>query len=136
VVPSSNLRGVRVLIVDDELDARELFRRMLEDCNAQVQTASSANEGLQMLSVFCPDVLISDIGMPGQDGYEFIRRVRSMGTSQDTIPAAALTAFARSEDRIRALVAGYQVHVPKPVQPAELVATVASLANRKPRGDA
>jgi CheY-like chemotaxis protein len=84
---------------------------------------------LQALSVFCPDVLVSDIGMPGQDGYEFIRRVRTMGP-HGGVPAAALTAFARSEDRTRVLVAGYQVHVPKPVQPAELVATVASLAGR------
>jgi CheY-like chemotaxis protein len=126
-----SLRGVRVLVVDDEADARELVRRVLEDCEANVATAASASEGLEMLSTFGPDVLVSDIGMPGNDGYEFIRQVRSLDcSSRREIPAAALTAFARAEDHQRVLTAGYQVHVPKPVEPSALVATIARLAER------
>jgi PAS domain S-box-containing protein len=132
ILETQSLRGVRVLVVDDEADARELVRRVLEDCEARVATASSAIEGLEMLSTFGPDVLVSDIGMPGFDGFEFIRRVRSMGHAEHkAIPAAALTAFARAEDHERVITAGYQVHVPKPVEPSALVATVARLAEGK-----
>jgi CheY-like chemotaxis protein len=89
-------------------------------------------EGLEMLSAFGPDVLVSDIGMPGFDGFEFIRRVRSLGRAEHkAIPAAALTAFARAEDHERVITAGYQVHVRKPVEPSALVATVARLAGGK-----
>jgi PAS domain S-box-containing protein len=125
------LDGVRVLIVDDEPDARELIRRVLIDCKAQVLTAANAGEAVEVLSRERPNVLVSDIGMPGQDGYELIRRIRSMSVEEGgNTPAAALTAFARSEDRRRALLAGYQTHIAKPVEPAELVTVVASLAGR------
>jgi len=126
--PCASLRGVRVLVVEDEPDARALVRRVLRECEAEVTTAASAAEALELLRESRPHVLISDIGMPGEDGYELIRKLRTMGNGFGQIPAVALTAYARSEDRERALRAGYQVHVPKPVEPAELVATVASLA--------
>jgi signal transduction histidine kinase/ActR/RegA family two-component response regulator len=127
----SQLQGVKVLVVDDEPDARELIKRVLEDCKAQVLTAGSAAEAMPILLQQKPDVLLSDIGMPQVDGYDFLRQVRAMtAQSGGKIPAIALTAFARSEDRTRALMSGYQVHVSKPVEPAELVATVASVMGR------
>jgi PAS domain S-box-containing protein len=123
------LQGVRVLVVDDEADARDLIRRVLEDCKAEVMTAASAAEAVPILETQRFHVLVSDIGMPVVDGYEFLRQVRLLKSEDGgRIPAIALTAFARSEDRTRALMAGYQVHVAKPVEPAELVATVASVA--------
>jgi CheY-like chemotaxis protein len=127
----SQLQGVKVLVVDDEQDARDLIKRVLEDCKAEVLTAGSAAEAMPILIQQKPDVLLSDIGMPQVDGYDFLRQVRSM-TDQGggKIPAIALTAFARSEDRTRALMSGYQVHLAKPVEPAELVATVASVVGR------
>ena len=123
------LAGVRVLAVDDEPDSRQLIKRILEACGAEVRTAGSANEALGVIPEFRPDVVISDIGMPEQDGYEFIRRARGLAGVART-PAIALTAFARSEDRTRALRAGFLAHVAKPVEPAELVATVASVSGR------
>jgi signal transduction histidine kinase len=123
-----SLKGVRVMVVDDEADARDLVRLVLEKFDAQVVTAGSAAEALTEMEKQTADVLLSDIGMPGFDGYQFIRAVRERGNA---VPAAALTAFARSEDRRRAMLAGYQLHVAKPVEPAELVAIVASLAGRK-----
>jgi len=123
------LDGVRVLVVDDEPDARDLIRRMLEECKAEVVTAGSAAEAVPILESQQLHVLVSDIGMPEVDGYEFLRQVRMLKPENGgKIPAIALTAFARSEDRTRALMSGYQVHVAKPVEPAELIATVASVA--------
>ena len=123
------LDGVRVLVVDDEPDARDLIRRMLEECKAEVVTAGSAAEAVLILETQQMHVLVSDIGMPEVDGYEFLRQVRMLKPENGgKIPAIALTAFARSEDRTRALMSGYQVHVAKPVEPAELIATVASVA--------
>jgi CheY-like chemotaxis protein len=120
-----------VLVVDDESDARDLIRRVLTDCDAKVITASTAAEALLLIERERPDVLVSDIGMPDVDGYELLRRVRALGARRGgRIPAIALTAFARSEDRTRALRAGFLVHVAKPVEPSELVATVASVAGR------
>jgi PAS domain S-box-containing protein len=128
---SLSLQGLKVLVVDDEPDARELVKRLLEECHAQVFTAASAAEGLAVLSRERPDVLLSDIGMPGTDGYAFMRQVRQLPHADGgKIPAIALTAFARSEDRTRAMIAGYQVHLSKPVEHQELIATVASLAGR------
>lgn len=124
-----DLSGVQVLVVDDEPDAKNLIKRVLDESHAVVRTAGSAAEALEMIQTERPQVLISDIGMPGMDGYEFIKRVRNLSSAQK-IPAIALTAFARSEDRARALLAGYSVHVSKPVEPTELLATVASLAGR------
>jgi PAS domain S-box-containing protein len=123
------LEGIRVLVVDDEPDARDLIKRLLEDCKAVVSTAASAAEAVPILEAQRFHVLVSDIGMPVVDGYEFLRQVRQLKPENGgRIPAIALTAFARSEDRTRALMSGYQVHVAKPVEPAELVATVASVA--------
>lgn len=122
------LTGVRVLVVDDDPDSRQLIEDVLVDCQAEVRTAASADEGVDAWAAWQPTVILSDIGMPGKDGYDFIRRVRSRESGRAPTPAAALTAFTRSEDRRRALLAGYQTHVGKPVEPAELVAVVASLA--------
>ncbi|HEY1686293.1 MAG TPA: ATP-binding protein [Tepidisphaeraceae bacterium] len=125
------LSGTRLLVVDDEPDARELIKKILEESGAQVVLASSATEGLEILQHEQLDALLSDIGMPDMDGYEFIKKVRAIATaSQKPIPAIALTAFARSEDRTRSLLAGYQVHLSKPVEPAELLATVVSATGR------
>ena len=123
-----NLTGIRVLAVDDEADSRGLLRVVLEAAGATVTTAGSAAEALGMLESNPPDVLIADIGMPEMDGFALIKHVRTLPNPVAAqVPAAALTAFARSEDRTRALLAGYQVHIAKPVEPAELVATLASL---------
>ena len=124
-----DLAGIRVLVVDDEPDSRVLVERVLAQCGAVVVTASSANDGLEKLREFRPHVLVSDIGMPITDGYQFIRDVRSLEeTEGGRTPAVALTAFARSEDRMRAMLAGYQVHVAKPIEPQELAVTVRSLS--------
>jgi PAS domain S-box-containing protein len=123
--------GVRVLVVDDEPDARSLVKRLLEDCEAEVVMAASAAEAMERLRSARFDVLVSDIGMPGEDGYSLIRRVRGLPVEAGgTIPALALTAYARSEDRMRAVRAGFQMHVVKPVDAAELITMVASLAGR------
>jgi PAS domain S-box-containing protein len=124
-----SLAGVKVLVVDDEPDAQAMIKRMLVQCRAEVATAGTADEGLQLLRHYQPDVLVSDIGMPTKDGYQFIRDVRSLPSREGgKTPAIALTAFARSEDRTRAMIAGYQIHISKPIEPAELVATIGSLA--------
>jgi PAS domain S-box-containing protein len=125
------LDGLRLLVVDDEADTCELLKAGLERCGADVTTAGSAAEALAELSKSQPDVLISDIGMPGEDGYELIRKVRGLpAESGGRVPAIALTAYARTEDRMQALRAGYHMHVTKPVELAELAAIVASLALR------
>ncbi len=126
-----SLSGLKVLVVDDEPDARDLLRRLLERRHATVITAGSAIDGLQLLQQEKPDVLVSDIGMPMVDGYEFITQVRSLGAEHGgDLPAIALTAFARADDRARALRAGYTVHLSKPVEPANLIAIVASVTGR------
>jgi CheY-like chemotaxis protein len=129
-VPRSDvLTGFRVLVVDDEEDARDMVATVLLESGAEVQTASSAAEALQMWRRFRPDVLVSDIGMPDEDGFSFIRKVRALPKSDGgKIPSLALTAFAREEDRTRALSAGYTTHIGKPVDPDALVAAVANLA--------
>ena len=126
-----DLSGVKVLVVDDEADARDLLARVLGECNAHVVTASHAEEALAKVENERPHLLVSDIGMPDVDGFELLRRVRALGEARGgRIPAVALTAFARSEDRTRALRHGFQVHVAKPVEPAEFVATIASVVGR------
>jgi len=128
---SRDLEGLRVLVVDDEPDTREMVSAILKSQGAQVEAAGSAAEALAAIPRSRPHILVSDVEMPGQDGYELIRKVRGLPAEEGgRIPAAALTAYARPEDRMRALMAGYQIHVPKPVQPAELVAVVASLSGR------
>jgi signal transduction histidine kinase/ActR/RegA family two-component response regulator len=127
--PEVSLAGVAVLVVDDEADARELVRMVLGEAGAVVQTAASADEAIALIRLHRFDVIVSDIGMPDRDGYHLIREVRAMAPREGgRIPAIALTAFARSEDRTRAMLAGYQVHVSKPIEPRELVATIRSLA--------
>jgi signal transduction histidine kinase/CheY-like chemotaxis protein len=126
-----NLSGLVVLVVDDSQDGRELARRMLEECQAEVLTAGSASDGIRLIEAHRPDVLISDIGMPEVDGFEFLRRVRALGKERGgDLPAVALTAFARAQDRIMALRAGYIVHLAKPVEAPELMAVVAAAARR------
>jgi CheY-like chemotaxis protein len=125
----ADLSGIKVLAVDDDDDAQSLIARVLRDCQAVVATASSAAEGLEVFKSFRPHVVLSDIGMPDQDGYDFIRVIRGLRFDEGRgTPAAALTAFARPEDRTRALLAGFQVHVSKPIEPSELIAVVTSLA--------
>jgi len=120
-----------VLVVDDELDARELVTTMLERCGAEVFAAASVGEALERLESWKPSVLIADIGMPGEDGYELIRKVRGLPKERGGhTPALALTAYARTEDRVHCLSAGYQVHLSKPVDQLELAAVVARLAER------
>jgi len=128
----TGLAGIKVLSVDDDPDSAMVIRRILQSYKAQVQSAGSMEEALGMVAGFMPDVILSDIGMPGHDGYEFIRQLRAMPEGRG-IPAVALTALARSEDRTRALRAGFQMHVAKPVEPAELVAVVTNLANMRTR---
>ena len=126
-----NLAGVKVLVVDDEADARGLVQRLLVDRGATVQAAGSAAEALAVLRFQRPDVLVSDIGMPEEDGFALIRQVRALPAEEGgNTPAAALTAYARSEDRLRVILAGFQMHMAKPVEAAELLALVASLAGR------
>lgn len=118
-------------MVDDQADARDLIQRVLGDCGAIVHVAAGVEQALRLLMEHRPDVLVTDIGMPDADGFELLRRVRALEPEQGgRVPAIALTAFARSEDRTRALRAGFVVHVSKPVDPAELIATVASVAGR------
>ena len=125
------LAGLRVLVVDDERDARELFAKTLAECGAQVLTAGSATAALDALERERPDVLLADIGMPGEDGYALIARVRALPPERGgRTPAAALTAYARGEDRLRALRSGFQIHLPKPVKAAELITVIARLAGR------
>jgi len=126
-----DLIGVKVLVVDDEEDARDLIARVLVECRAEVVTAGTAEETLAAVERVRPHVLVSDIGMPHVDGYQLLRLVRGLGLARGGgLPAIALTAFARSEDRTRALHAGFLVHVSKPVEPAELMAAVASVVGR------
>jgi len=128
--PDTILKGVRILVVDDDPDARSLMNRVLTAAGATVSTSPDVPHALATITESKPDLLISDIGMPHQDGYDLIRQVRARGHTARELPAIALTAFARSEDRRRALLAGFQVHVAKPVEPAELTATAASLLGR------
>jgi CheY-like chemotaxis protein len=126
----ASLEGVRVLVVDDEPDARALIERLLQECEATVTTAGSASEALERVARDAPDVLLSDIGMPQEDGYSLMRRIRTLPGEAGQVPAIALTAYARAEDRAKALQAGYQLHLAKPVEPVKLVSMVASLVSQ------
>jgi signal transduction histidine kinase/ActR/RegA family two-component response regulator len=131
-LPDLSLANVHVLVVDDEVDARELVKRLLEMAGATVSMAGSASEAIESILAARPDVLVCDIGMPAEDGYSFIRQLRVLEESQErTLPAVALTAYARSEDRTKAIRSGFQNHLAKPVEPAELLAIVSSLAGRR-----
>lgn len=125
------LIGLRVLLVDDEPEARNILSTVISRRGAEVRTCESAREAFKLLMDWQPDVLISDLAMPDEDGYKFIERVRSLPADRGgEIPAAALTAYARDEDRKRALAAGYQMHIAKPVSSSQLVTMIASLARR------
>src|ERR1700730_7257664 len=135
-IPAISLNNVSVLVIDDELDARNLLKLLLESPGAVVYLAQSAEQGMEHLLTKSVDVLICDIGMPDVDGYSLMRRIRALDDSQKSeVAAVALTAYARLEDRTEAMSAGFQNHLPKPVEPAELLAVVHSLANpRSKRG--
>ena len=128
---TDRLDELKILIVDDEADTRELLKQGLEYCGATVSVAGTAAEALEIITAKTPDILISDIGMPGMDGYDLIRQIRRLPTAKGSkVPAIALTAYTRTEDRLQALRAGYDMHVPKPVELAELVAVAASVVRR------
>jgi PAS domain S-box-containing protein len=128
--PEVRLDGLRVLIVDDEPDSRRAVMKVLQSSGAVVTTAESVKEAMRSLAKSQPEVLVSDIGMPEEDGYDLIRQVRAAGHSARELPAVALTAFAHKEDQRRALLSGFQVHVSKPVDPHDLLAVIGSLAGR------
>ena len=132
VEPQPSLDGVRILVVENDADARGLISTILEACGAEVRAVESVAEALDAIAASRPDVLLSDIAMPGEDGYALIRRVRQSESSTGTppLPAAALTAYATSSDRAQALVAGYQSHLSKPIEPSKLTTMVAALAGR------
>jgi signal transduction histidine kinase/ActR/RegA family two-component response regulator len=125
------LDGLRILAVDDQHDTLEMIKVALEQCGAIVQTVTTAREAFELLKTWNPDLLVADIGMPGEDGYTLIGKIRALKPEQGgTVPAVALTAYARVEDRVKTLSAGYQMHVPKPVEPLELMTIIASLVGR------
>jgi CheY-like chemotaxis protein len=124
-----NLEGIRVLVIEDHPDTRELVSAVLSEHGARVEAAGAAADGFDAFCACAPDVLVADIGLPGEDGYALMRRIRARKPSDGgSIPALALTAYARAEDRALALAAGFNAHLPKPVDSGELVASVASLA--------
>ncbi|HEX3775145.1 MAG TPA: PAS domain S-box protein [Polyangiaceae bacterium] len=131
-----HLRGLRVLVIDDEMDTRNLVGAILEECGCRVALAASVSEAMDALTEELPDLVISDVGMPGEDGYDFIRKLRALPRDRGgDLPAAALTAYASAEDRGRLLNAGYSIHVAKPVDPAELLAVVGTLGRFARRAD-
>jgi CheY-like chemotaxis protein len=131
VAPLVHLEGIRVLVVDDDLDGLTLITEVLRRVGATVEGSRSAAHAFDRFVAAPPDILISDIEMPGEDGYALMRRIRALDpASGGRVPAIALTAYGRREDRLHAITAGFSMHVPKPVDPAELVTLVASLALR------
>jgi CheY-like chemotaxis protein len=125
------LAGLRVLVVDDEADARDLVRTVLESCNAEVRTAATAADAFQLFQASPPDLLVSDIGMKGNDGYWLIRQIRQLPDDQGgRIPAVAITAYAATKDRTRALLEGFTNHISKPTEPQEILAVVAASVGR------
>ncbi len=133
-LPVGRLSNIKILVVEDDEDARDLLVTVLTQQGAKVSQAGNASEALSLVTQSLPDVMLSDIGLPGEDGYELMRAVRARGIMPDILPAIALTAYSRREDQRLALQAGFQAHVAKPVEPAILVAAVADaalLASRK-----
>lgn len=124
-IAQEDLQRYRILVVDDEPDSLTVLKRILERAHATVQVASSVAEALERFDVFKPDLVLSDIGMPESDGYDLIRQLRRKPSG--TIPVIALTALVRAEDRLRTLRAGFQMHLGKPVNPEELVASIRNL---------
>ena len=134
VSPNGSLEDVRLLFVDDEVDTLELFTQILADTGAAIFTATSVAEAMVQFEQRRPDVLICDIEMPGEDGYSLVRRVRGLAADDGgAVPAVAVTAYGRAEDRLRLLAAGYDRYIAKPVEPSELVAVIVALAKRSPR---
>jgi len=130
---AADLCGLTVLAVDDQPDVGELVSRVLQECGARVTCASDAGAALRLFEAERPDVVVSDISMPGTDGYELARRLRALDAARGSrTPLVAMTAFARAEDRQRALDAGFDLHVAKPVHPVDLAAAVARAARRAP----
>ena len=130
--PKVSLANVHVLVVDDEIDARNLVKTILEMAGSTVSTAATGSEAIECILAERPDVLVCDIGMPEEDGYSLIRRLRVLEERQQSaLPAVALSAYARSEDRTKAILSGFQNHLAKPVEPVELLAVVSSLAGLK-----
>jgi CheY-like chemotaxis protein/anti-sigma regulatory factor (Ser/Thr protein kinase) len=132
---SASLQGVRVLVVDDEQDARDMLRTAISKAGGIVEAAGSAQEALARVADFRPDVLVSDIGMPDEDGYSLMKRIRALDREQGgNVPSIALTAYTRSEERTRALAVGFTTHICKPVNPTDLLALIDSLATRQTQG--
>jgi PAS domain S-box-containing protein len=130
-MPEVSLADIQVLVVDDEIDARDLVKKLLEMAGAKVSTAGSASEAMKHILAGRPNVLVCDIGMQEEDGYSLIRRLRAIEKKEEgVLPAVALSAYARSEDRTKAIRSGFQIHLAKPVEPAELLAVISSLAGR------
>ncbi len=127
------LKGLRILLVDDDEGARDVFSYMLKAFGAEVKTAESVSETLEVFEKFCPDILVSDIAMPLEDGYSLIGKVRAMKSKLSQIPALALTAYASQEDVDRAYAAGFQAHLAKPVEANKLSAAIARIASIKKR---
>ena len=129
------LEGLRLVIVDDQHDTLEMLKTSLAGLGASVTGAATAREALKMIIETLPHVLVSDLGMPEEDGYELIRKVRELAPELGGLmPAIALTAYARAEDRKQALEAGFQIHMTKPVEPVELAVVIAGLAGRTVKG--
>lgn len=123
-----DLSGQTVLVVDDDPDTRELLKRVIEECGAEVHTAPDAYAAMHFIERRMPDVLCSDIGMPGMDGYELVRWVRARASQrQGRVPAIAMTAFARPEDETRSLESGFDLHLSKPVEPGQVLAAIGEL---------
>ena len=131
--PALDLRGLRVLLVEDDADGSEAIATVLGVAGAEVRRAGSTAAALEVLATWRPDVLVSDIGLPGEDGYALLRRVRTLEDGGPRLPAIALTAYAQAEDRIRALTAGFQAHVTKPVEPRAFLEVLAGLRAAHPR---
>jgi CheY-like chemotaxis protein len=126
------LEGLRILVVDDEADSRDLVKAILTECGGEVKCCESAAEGIQAVKEWKPDLLVSDIGMPVEDGYSLIKKVRNLRSKRaKQLPAVALTAYATKEDKARALSAGFQMHVAKPIEPETLAMSIASVVGRK-----
>jgi CheY-like chemotaxis protein len=125
-----SLSELRVLVVEDDADSRSVLKRLITAGGAETREAALVDQALELIETFRPHVLVSDLGMPHRDGYDLIREVRARGYSHQALPAIALTAFARAEDRHRALLAGFQIYLVKPVNPLELTAAIASVTGR------
>ena len=130
--PEPALDGLRILLVDDDADARDAIAAVLEECGAKVVAVGCGADALKALKIETPDVLVSDIAMPGMDGQSLMRRIRELGARRGSIPAIALTGYASPADRTQALLAGYQVFLAKPFDPTELITLVANLGGLTP----